>query len=107
MVAAHPMNADRDAHTLSPTPVSSALRIAGAILWPAFAVAGMASGALWVLLDPLILAAISVPSLQISRMTACSVAFFGFWGVSSLASALTWLLLHPTAAPPASSDGWE
>lgn len=106
MVAAHPMNADRDAPTHAPAPTSPVLRIAAAILWPAFVVAGMASGALWVLLDPLTLASISAPSLEISRMTACSVAFFGFWSVSSLASALTWLLLHPTAAPPASSEEW-
>jgi len=82
-------------------PTASRLRTAGIILWPGFVAAALATLVFFALIDPLALAAISWPGLPLSRITGYSLGFFMFWGVSSLASAITWLMLRP--APPAPS----
>ena len=96
-----------------PKPASSpssttVLRTIGLIVWPAFVVAGLATLVFFAMIDPLALAAISWPALAGSRLTGYSLGFFMFWGVASLASSLTWLLLRP--APPAPSrldEEWD
>jgi hypothetical protein len=90
--------------TFSPVRATSPLRTAAVILWPAFVVAGLATGAFFTLVDPLALAAISAPQLGISRVAGYSAGFFMFWAVSSLASGMTWLLLRPAAAAPSSAQ---
>jgi hypothetical protein len=73
----------------------------GIILWPAFIVAAAATLVFFTLVDPLALAAISWPSLGLSRTGGYTLGFFMFWGVASLSSALSCILLRPRPAPPA------
>ncbi|GAB4173411.1 MAG: hypothetical protein Kow0020_08590 [Wenzhouxiangellaceae bacterium] len=68
----------------------------GAILWPSFFSAGVSTVVLFALVDPLDLAAISFPELQISRLGGYSMAFFVFWTAYAATCTFTWLLLRPS-----------
>ena len=67
----------------------------GAILWPSFFAAGVSTMVLFAFVDPLDLAAISFPDLEISRQAGHTVAFMGFWLGYASACTFTWLLLRP------------
>jgi len=67
----------------------------GAILWPSFIAAGLASVVFFAFVDPLRLQAISFPGTQISREMGYTAAFFMFWTVTALSSAITWYLQRP------------
>ncbi|GEM_PF-392847 len=67
----------------------------GAILWPSFFAAGVATMVLFAFVDPVELAAISFPDITISREQGYSIAFFGFWIGFASACTTTWLLLRP------------
>ncbi len=67
----------------------------GAILWPSFVAAGLASVIFFAFVDPLRLQAISFPGTAISRELGYSVGFFMFWSVTALSSAVTGYLLRP------------
>ena len=67
----------------------------GAILWPSFFAAGVATMVLFAFVDPIELAAISVPSLEVSRQAGYTIAFLGFWLGFASACTFTWLLLRP------------
>jgi hypothetical protein len=77
-----------------PRPLAQRL---GAILWPSFFGAGVASMVLFAFVDPLDLAAISFPGLEISRQLGYTIAFLGFWAGFASACTFTWLLLRPTS----------
>ncbi|KAF1016318.1 MAG: hypothetical protein GAK31_01809 [Stenotrophomonas maltophilia] len=74
----------------------------GAILWPSFIAAALASAVFFACVDPLRLHAISFPQHAISRELGYSVGFFMFWAVTALSSGVTGYLLHPP--PPAEDD---
>ncbi|WP_422507390.1 hypothetical protein [Stenotrophomonas sp. GZD-301] len=67
----------------------------GAVLWPSFIAAGLASLVFFAFVDPLRLREISFPQQAISRELGYTVGFFMFWAVTAAASALTGFLLRP------------
>lgn len=67
----------------------------GAVLWPSFVAAGLASMVFFAFVDPLRLRDISFPQHAISREMGYTLGFFMFWGVTAAASAVTWYLLRP------------
>lgn len=69
----------------------------GAILWPSFLFAGVATMVLFALVDPVELHAISFPEWNMSRTAGYSVGFFMFWSVTAASSFSTWLLLRSAA----------
>lgn len=65
----------------------------GAILWPSFFSACIATMVFFAFVDPLALRDITFPELRISREMGYSVAFFLFWAATASSSLFTWLLL--------------
>ena len=97
------MNAPQDVHY--PPPPRPLIQRLGAILWPSFFAAGVATMVLFAFVDPIELAAISFPDLEISRETGYAVAFLGFWLGNASACTFTWLLLRPRARFHGSAPG--
>lgn len=67
----------------------------GAILWPSFVAAGLATMVFFAFVDPLRLRDLTFPQHAISREMGYTLGFFMFWGVTAGASAVTWYLLRP------------
>jgi len=67
----------------------------GAILWPSFLWAAVATMVFFALVDPVELHEISFPSWNLSRIAGYSIGFFMFWAVTAASSFLTWVLLRP------------
>jgi hypothetical protein len=65
----------------------------GAIAWPSFFAAGVASIVFFAIVDPSELADITWPHLAISREFGYSIGFFMFWACTLGSSAFTALLL--------------
>lgn len=70
----------------------------GAILWPSFVFAGIATMVLFAFVDPLDLAAIGFPGREFGRELGYTIGFFMFWAVTAGSSTMTWLLLRPASA---------
>lgn len=79
-----------------PPPRPLAQRL-GAILWPAFLMAGVGCMVLFGLYDPLDLAQLLDPDFMISRPAGYALGFFCLWVMTSFSSMLTWFLLRPKA----------
>lgn len=77
-----------------PRPLAQRL---GAILWPSFFSAGVATTVFGAFVDPIELRNITFPDLEISRGLGYTVAFFMFWLSTASASAFTWILLRPAS----------
>lgn len=69
----------------------------GAILWPSFFSAGVATMVFGAFVDPFELRDITFPALQITRGEGYTVAFFMFWLATAGASLFTWYLLRPAS----------
>lgn len=69
------------------------LRRVGAVAWPSFFSAAVASVVFFAIVDPSELAEITWPHLAISRKLGYSIGFFMFWACTLGASAFTALLL--------------
>jgi len=69
------------------------------VLWPAFLMSAVAEGVFFSLIDPHELVIVGV-HLSDSREATYTVAFFLFWALFSLCSALTYLLVVTTRPPP-------
>lgn len=69
----------------------------GAILWPSFFAAGVATMVFFAFVDPLELRDITFPQLSISREFGYTVAFFLFWAATAASSLFTWILLRPAS----------
>ena len=65
----------------------------GAVLWPSFFAAGVATMVFFAAVDPIELAAITTPQWEISRETGYTLGFFMFWACTASASCFTALLL--------------
>jgi len=76
----------------------------GAILWPSFFAAAMATVVFFIAVDPLVLRDITFPELDISRQGGYTIAFFLFWSATASSSLFTWILLRPSSRfnPPSS-----
>ena len=72
----------------------------GAILWPSFLVAGIATMVFFANIDPEHLRAATFPSLEIGRRLGYTIGFFMFWGVTALSSFLTLILSAPSHGHP-------
>ena len=69
----------------------------GAILWPSFFAAGMATVVFFMVVDPLLLRDMTFPELDISRQGGYTIAFFLFWAATAASSLFTWILLRPAS----------
>jgi hypothetical protein len=77
-----------------PRPLAQRL---GAILWPSFFAACVATMVCFALIDPLILRDMTFPGLEISRETGYAIGFFAFWTATAASSLFTWILLRPAS----------
>ena len=71
----------------------------GAILWPSFFAAGVATTVFFAVVDPLELRDITVPELDhdIGRGLGYTIGFFLFWAATAASSLFTWILLRPAS----------
>jgi hypothetical protein len=69
----------------------------GAVAWPSFFAAAVATVIAFALIDPVELAQVSWPRLAISRELGYTLGFFAFWLATGAASLFTAVLL--TRAP--------
>lgn len=69
------------------------LRRVGAVAWPSFFAAAVATVVFFAIVDPSELADITWPHLTISREFGYSIGFFMFWACTLASSAFTALLL--------------
>jgi hypothetical protein len=69
----------------------------GAILWPSFFAAGVATMVFFAFVDPLALRDISMPRLALTREAGYTIAFFLFWAATAGSSLFTWILLRPAS----------
>ena len=69
------------------------LRRVGAVAWPSFFAACVASVVFFAIVDPSELAEITWPHLTVSREFGYSIGFFMFWACTLGSSAFTALLL--------------
>lgn len=79
---------------MPPRPLAQRL---GAILWPSFFAAGVATMVFFGLVDPLMLRDMTFPELEMSRMAGYTIGFFLFWSATAASSLFTWLLLRPAS----------
>jgi hypothetical protein len=77
-----------------PRPLAQRL---GAILWPSFFAAGVATMVFFAFVDPVELAAMTFPKLEIQRGLGYTIGFFMFWACTASASLFTWILLRPAS----------
>ncbi len=91
------VSASRQTPTVAPlAPVAFAQRL-GAILWPSFFAAGVATAVFFAYVDPLALANITFPRVGIGRELGYTLGFFMFWLCTASSSLFTWILLLPAA----------
>lgn len=79
-----------------PPPRPLAQRI-GAILWPSFFAAGVATTLFFAVVDPLALRDMTFPDMALSRSGGYTIGFFLFWTATAGSSLFTWLLLRPAS----------
>jgi hypothetical protein len=77
-------------------PRSMAQRL-GAIIWPSFFAAGVATMVFFAFVDPLQLRDMTFPNVELSRGLGYSIGFFMFWVATSASSLFTWILLRPAS----------
>ena len=67
----------------------------GAILWPSFFAAGVATMVFFAVVDPVELRDMTFPQVPVTRSVGYTIGFFTFWLATASSSLFTWLLLHP------------
>ena len=77
-----------------PRPMSQRV---GAILWPSFVAAGVATMVFFAYVDPIVLRDMTFPALPVSREFGYTIGFFAFWLATSASSLFTWILLRPAS----------
>ena len=77
-----------------PRPLSQKV---GAILWPSFFAAGVATMVFFAFVDPLVLRDMTFPSLSMTRGLGYSIGFFMSWVATASSSLFTWILLRPAS----------
>lgn len=77
-----------------PRPLAQRL---GAILWPSFFAAGVATMVFFAFVDPLELRDMTFPAIEISRGVGYTLGFFMFWLATASSSLFTWILLRPAS----------
>ena len=84
----------REGTSFDHAPRSPSQRL-GAILWPSFFTAGIATMVCFALVDPLELRDLIFPDLPMSRELGYTLGFFLFWVATAASSLFTWVLLRP------------
>ena len=82
----------------SPAPRTNSQPLAqrlGAVLWPSFFAAGVATMVFFALIDPLALRDMTFPELPLTRELGYSIGFFMFWIATAASSLFTAILLSP------------
>jgi hypothetical protein len=69
----------------------------GAILWPSFFAAGVATTVLFAWVDPLALRDATFPEWEMSREFGYTLGFFLLWSCTASSSLFTWILLRPAS----------
>lgn len=69
----------------------------GAIVWPSFFAAGVATMVCFAFVDPLALRDATFPRMPMSRELGYSIGFFMFWLATAASSLFTWILLRPAS----------
>lgn len=69
----------------------------GAIAWPSFFAAGVATTVFFAFVDPLTLRDMTFPTLRISRELGYTLGFAMFWLATASSSLFTWILLRPAS----------
>lgn len=67
----------------------------GAVLWPSFFAAGVATMVFFAFVDPLALRDMTFPELPLTRKLGYSLGFFMFWAATAASSLFTSILLGP------------
>jgi hypothetical protein len=83
--------------TVSDAPPRPLAQRIGAIAWPSFFAAGVATMVFFAFVDPLDLRDITFPRIGITRGFGYSIAFFMFWLATAASSLFTWILLRPAS----------
>ncbi len=78
-------------------PPRSAVQAIGAILWPSFFAACVATMVFFAFVDPIALRDQTFPDLPMNRAMGYSVGFFMFWLATASSSLFTWILLRPAS----------
>ena len=99
----------RDMATSSDAPARSASTLplaarVGAVIWPSFFSAGVATMVFFAIVDPVELNEITWSGIQLSRELGYTLGFFMFWACTLSSSLFTALLLSPTGPPGDSGD---
>lgn len=69
----------------------------GAILWPSFFAAGVATMVFFAFVDPLQLRDSTFPNWSMTRELGYTLGFFMFWLATASSSLFTWILLRPSS----------
>ena len=88
------MNQTADRMDHPPRPLAQRL---GAILWPSFFAAGVATMVFFAFVDPLLLRDMTFPEVELSRGLGYTIGFFMFWACTAASSLFTWILLRPAS----------
>ncbi len=80
---------------LEDNPHDSLIRRVGAVIWPSFFAAGVATIMFFAVVDPIAMATITWPELRISRLGGYSIGFFMFWLCTLSACLFTAMLIAP------------
>ncbi len=77
----------------------------GAVAWPSFFAAGVATMVFFAIVDPVELAAMTWPHVSISREAGYTIGFFMFWACTFASSSFTALLsTAPVSDGPTARD---
>lgn len=102
------MSAQQPPRATLERPRDMAARRIGAVVWPSFFAAGVATMVFFAIVDPLELAQITWPRIDITRQAGYTIGFFMFWLCTFSACLFTSLLIVPVMpkrareAPPRS-----
>lgn len=80
---------------LEDNPGDSMIRRVGAVIWPSFFAAGVATIMFFAVVDPVALATITWPEFEVSRLAGYSIGFFMFWLCTLSACLFTAMLIAP------------
>lgn len=86
----------REGTAIEHAPRSASQRL-GAIVWPSFFTAGVATMVCFAFVDPLELRDLTFPNLPISRELGYTLGFFLLWIATAGSSLFTWILLRPAS----------
>ena len=69
----------------------------GAIVWPSFFAAGVATMVFFAFVDPIELGRMTLPHVELTRGVGYTIGFFTFWLATASSSLFTWWLLRPAS----------